>query len=668
MFNKILYFCKNFKLNNMIKKLLFAIIIALFSGSLFSQNVLITEIADGTAPGGYPKFVEITNLGSMAVDLNGYKVVKSANGGGFAAAYTFTNTFNLPAGSSMVVTNIDSVNQFWGDYNLPTPTYCIYGATNVNGNGDDAYGLADPTDSVIDIYGEELIDGTGTPWEYMDSYAYRNSNVTNANPTFTISEWTIAAPNTLDNEYADLSSYLTPGYFTITPPDTNAAYITSFSFVEETAPATIDTAAKTIDIEVANGTNLSSIVPTFTVSTGANANPASGIAQDFSSTFHYTITSQSGLYVNDWTVNVTLAPASNDAYIISFNLAQQTSPAVIDTAAKTVNIEVTSGTSVSALNPSIIVSGGATISPNGTQDFSSPVTYTVTSESGLVVNYWTATVTVAQAAPTVSIFDIQGQVSASPYDSIVVQTGGVVTAKSSLGYWIQNTGSTSAWSGLYVFDDVNNPTVGDSIFVEGLIIEHNGLTELKSVSSFQSFTTTRFPQETVVLTADAGEQYESVLIKVESVICTNQNAGYGMFTVNNGAIGDTLLIDDVIYHYTATAGSYYDIAGVLYFSYNEFKILPRDSNDIYLYVGINNSKIEKVKIYPNPSIDEINVKNANNISKVVLFDELGNQVLTIDNINTNLIKLPTTCLRSGLYFINVYDNNNKIIKTKFIKK
>jgi hypothetical protein len=145
----------------MIKKLLFAIIIALFSGSLFSQNLIITEIVDGTASGGYPKYVEVTNIGTSTADLNGYIIKKSANGGGFSDAYTFTTTYNLPAGESVVVTNIDSVNQVWGDYNLPTPTYAIYGATNVNGNGDDCYALANPSNTVIDIYGEELVDGTG---------------------------------------------------------------------------------------------------------------------------------------------------------------------------------------------------------------------------------------------------------------------------------------------------------------------------------------------------------------------------------------------------------------------------------------------------------------------------------------------------------------------------
>ena len=653
----------------MLKKLLFAIFIALISGNLFSQNILITEVVDGTATGGYPKYVEITNLGSLAVNLNGYSIKKSPNGNGFSNAYTFSSNYNLPAGASVVVTNIDSVNQTWSDYNLPTPTYAIYSATNVNGNGDDAYALADPSDAIIDIYGEELVDGTNQNWEYTDSYAYRNSDVTSANTTFTISEWTIAAPNTLDGQSSDLSSYLTPGTFNAATPDTNAAYIESFSFTQQTAPATIDTAAKTVNIEVTNGTDLTSLVPTITVSQGANINPASGIAQDFSSPFNYTVTSQSGLVTNNWTINVSEASASNDAYIINFSLTQQTAPATIDTAAKTVSIEVANGTDVTALTPNIIVSYGATYTPSGAQDFTNPVHYTVTSQSGNIINDWVVTVTIAPATQYVSIANIQGQTSVSPYDSMTVATSGIVTAVSNAGYWIQQT-SGSAWSGLYIYDpDTNHiPNIGDSLQVTGLIIEYNGLTELKNVSDFNIISSGNNINPIVINTADANEQYESVLVKVESVICTNADAGYGMFTVNNGGANDTLLIDDVMYHYTANAGSYYDITGVLYYSYGEFKILPRYANDVYLYVGIKNSTINKLKVYPNPSINNITVKNIKNISRVVIFDELGNEISSVDNINTNLIKLPTSCLRPGLYFINVYDNNNKIIKTKFIKK
>uniref|UniRef100_UPI00404B48DF BspA family leucine-rich repeat surface protein n=1 Tax=Fulvivirga sp. TaxID=1931237 RepID=UPI00404B48DF len=78
--------------------------------------------------------------------------------------------------------------------------------------------------------------------------------------------------------------------------------ITAFSFSEQASAAIIGSG--TIDIEVALGTDLSSLSPTFTVSSGATADPASGVAQDFSNSFVYTVTAENPTAVQQWTINV----------------------------------------------------------------------------------------------------------------------------------------------------------------------------------------------------------------------------------------------------------------------------------------------------------------------------------------------------------------------------
>jgi len=79
--------------------------------------------------------------------------------------------------------------------------------------------------------------------------------------------------------------------------------IIDFSFTEQTGPATISSG--TIEIEVEVGTDLSSLIPTFSISTGAIAAPASGIVQDFSNEFTYAITAENPNEVQEWTVLVT---------------------------------------------------------------------------------------------------------------------------------------------------------------------------------------------------------------------------------------------------------------------------------------------------------------------------------------------------------------------------
>ncbi|MEO0903106.1 MAG: lamin tail domain-containing protein, partial [Bacteroidota bacterium] len=58
-------------------------------------------------------------------------------------------------------------------------------------NGDDNLELVDPFGTVIDIFGIIGEDGSGTNHEFEDGRASRNLNVTQGNPSYTFSEWTI---------------------------------------------------------------------------------------------------------------------------------------------------------------------------------------------------------------------------------------------------------------------------------------------------------------------------------------------------------------------------------------------------------------------------------------------------------------------------------------------
>ncbi len=96
--------------------------------------------------------------------------------------------------------------------------------------------------------------------------------------------------------------------------------------------------------------------------------------------------------------------------IVSFILTQQTGAATINTTNHTVSIEVSHGTSVTALTPTITLSPGATVSPtSGTAtDFTNPVTYTVTAEDTETTQEWVITVTIEESAstPTVVASDV----------------------------------------------------------------------------------------------------------------------------------------------------------------------------------------------------------------------------------------------------------------------
>lgn len=92
----------------------------------------------------------------------------------------------------------------------------------------------------------------------------------------------------------------------------NETEIISFSFDEQTGAAIINDEDFTISIEVESGTDITELVASFTVSSGAtakisNSNQTSGITKnDFTNDVIYTITAQDESTTETWTVTVTI--------------------------------------------------------------------------------------------------------------------------------------------------------------------------------------------------------------------------------------------------------------------------------------------------------------------------------------------------------------------------
>ena len=81
--------------------------------------------------------------------------------------------------------------------------------------------------------------------------------------------------------------------------------------------------------------------------------------------------------------------------------------AEIDEAAKTVTLVLPNGTALTSLTPTLTRSSGATYTPAGAQDFSGPVTYTVTSEDKSATATYTVTVTAASEASGLGSFAVK---------------------------------------------------------------------------------------------------------------------------------------------------------------------------------------------------------------------------------------------------------------------
>jgi hypothetical protein len=68
--------------------------------------------------------------------------------------------------------------------------------TMIDANGDDAFELF-KNGTVIDLFGDINVDGTGEAWEFLDGWVYRNNNIA-PNPVFTVTDWTYSGTNQLE--------------------------------------------------------------------------------------------------------------------------------------------------------------------------------------------------------------------------------------------------------------------------------------------------------------------------------------------------------------------------------------------------------------------------------------------------------------------------------------
>lgn len=173
------------------------------------------------------------------------------------------------------------------------------------------------------------------------------------------------------------------------------AEILTYTLPTQLAPATINSDAALVNINVAYGTDMSALEPAITVSEGATYVSAEPVhVNDFTTTIDYDVTAENGTTVKQWTAIINRsAVASDEKDIVSFSFNGQIGESVIDHAAHTVSAVASWNMNLAAITPEIIVSPLATINPQSgiVNDFSSPVVYVVTAENS-TTQEWTVTI------------------------------------------------------------------------------------------------------------------------------------------------------------------------------------------------------------------------------------------------------------------------------------
>ncbi len=185
-----------------------------------------------------------------------------------------------------------------------------------------------------------------------------------------------------------------------------ASEMLSFEFPEKTLSSVINATDHTVTVEVGKTEDISWLTPTFTLSSGAIAS-VGGVDQesgfdgnDFTSPVVYTVTAEDGITTTDWTVTVTNSSAENTGNdILTYGFNVPTDSTVFDAPNHAITVYVPFNQSVTnltadfTLSPYASATIGATSQVSGStvNDFTSPVTYTITAEDATTQD-WAVTV------------------------------------------------------------------------------------------------------------------------------------------------------------------------------------------------------------------------------------------------------------------------------------
>jgi hypothetical protein len=201
--------------------------------------------------------------------------------------------------------------------------------------------------------------------------AVQTSDVT-ANNFTTVLTYTVTAADLSTQDYT----------VTVINSFSNSKDITAFSILG------IDgiISGTTITLIVPNGTDLTALVPTITI-TGKSVSPASLVPNDFTNPATYTVTAADNTTKN---YTVTVIPASLDAKDITRFTINGLDAVITNTSATTgtISINMPNNTSLTALSPVVTITGVSVTPASGqTVNFSNPVNYVVTAADGTTKTY-----------------------------------------------------------------------------------------------------------------------------------------------------------------------------------------------------------------------------------------------------------------------------------------
>ena len=194
---------------------------------------------------------------------------------------------------------------------------------------------------------------------------------------------------------------------------------------------------------------------------------------------------------------------------------------------------------------------------------------------------------VPDSVPVVSPREVQETADpdgASPLVGERVGVEGVVTATAPNGrYWYLSDPAGGAWSGLRVEGDALARTVGERVFVGGVVEEHLGETVLRE-RGVRVRGAAALPEPAIVTVLDLltnGEPWEGVLVRLLDVQVEDETSRYGETPLSDPTGAGAVLDDEFFHSYIADIGDRFDsVTGVISYGFGNYRLEARGDDDL----------------------------------------------------------------------------------------
>ena len=262
------------------------------------------------------------------------------------------------------------------------------------------------------------------------------------------------------------------------------------------------------------------------------------------------------------------------------------------------------------------------------------------------------------AQPLLTCYQVQyttAEDGASPYQGQIVRVRGIVTGTNffsgsganNYGFFISDA-TGGAYSGLFIYNQTYSPSVGDMLEITGTVTEYYGFTEITGVSAYQVLSQANpLPPASLISTGAlsstaTGEQWESVLVKVQNVSVTSSPNTYQEFNVNDGS--GSCQVDNQFFglghswQNIVQGNTFSQITGIVDYAFSAFGLQPRSLADMQsgqsnLFVSIGNHTVALQAQFSIP-VNVMGINAASSYSSYSVTVTYNPNLLTIQSVDT----------------------------------